>query len=68
MMPVGVAETLQSITGRDRVAMEGADWIPDHERRARRRRQRPALVRVAPEPPRLLSIRVLPVDPKRLTA
>jgi hypothetical protein len=61
-----VADALRRITGRDQVATMAADWIPDHERRARRRPRRPALVRVPPDLPRLLSIRVLPVEPKML--
>jgi hypothetical protein len=67
-MIVGVAETLRLITGRAHVLVRGPDWIPDHERRARRRQVR-ALVRPrVPEPPPILWIRVLPVDPKRLRA
>jgi hypothetical protein len=61
-------ETLRSITGRAHVPVRGPDWIPDHERRARRRRSW-ALVRPrGPEPPPILYIHVLPVEPKRLTA
>jgi hypothetical protein len=68
MMPAALGEAMGQITGRNRVARAGPDWIPDHERRARRRRSR-ALVRPrGPEPAPILFVRVLPVEPKRLTA
>jgi hypothetical protein len=63
-----MSETLRSITGRTRVPVRGPDWIPDHERRARRRRSRMLARRQVPAPPPILWIRVLPVEPKRLRA
>jgi hypothetical protein len=66
--PAAVVDAVERITGRDGIARAGPDWIPDHERRARRRRPHLAVMQITPEPPWLLSIRVLPVAPKRLTA
>jgi hypothetical protein len=59
-MPPALVEAVGRITGRDRVARAGPDWIPDHERRVRRR--------VLEPPPPIVFIRVVPVDPPRLTA
>jgi hypothetical protein len=67
-MMLAVADALVRITGRDQVARQSPDWIPDHERRARRHRRHPALVWIAPDLPGLRFIRVIPVEQKRLTA
>jgi hypothetical protein len=66
--PPALGEAVGRITGRDRVARADPDWIPDHERRARRRRSWAVARRRALGPPPILWIRVLPVEPKRLTA
>ena len=60
-----MSEALLRITGRERLGEPG---VPDHERRARRRRRRIELARLAPEPVRILVIRVIPVDQKMLNA
>jgi hypothetical protein len=67
-MPPALGEAVGRITGRDRIARVDPDWIPDHERRARRRRSRAVARRRTPEPSPILWIRVLPVEPKRLKA
>jgi hypothetical protein len=64
-MVTPVAEALMRITGRERLGESG---IPDHERRARRRRRRPDLVRWTPPSGQIMSIRVIPADQKMLSA
>jgi hypothetical protein len=68
MMPAALGEAMGRITGRNRVPRAGPDWIPDHERRARRRRSWAVARSRAPGPPPILWIRVRPVEPKRLKA
>ena len=64
-MVTPVADAMLRITGRERLGESG---VPDHERRARRRRRRPVeLVRLVHEP-EFLSIRVIPADQKMLSA
>ena len=62
-----VAEALLRITGRERLGEPG---MPDHERRARARRpKRPPVELVRWTPPnQIISIRVIPVDQKMLSA
>jgi hypothetical protein len=64
MIPV-VADALVRITGRERLGEPG---VPDHERRARRRRRRLELVRWTPPSGQIMSVRVIPTDQKMLRA
>jgi hypothetical protein len=67
-MMLALADALVRITGRDRIVRADSDWIPDHERRARRHRSWALARPRVPEPPPILWIRVRPVEPKRLRA
>jgi hypothetical protein len=70
-MTPAISEALMRITGRrsDGVRVE-AGWVPQSERRARRRRPKSKAVarRLEPLPPPVISIRVIPPDQKRLKA
>ena len=63
-----VADAMLRITGRDRLTEPG---VPDHERRARRRRRSRSNAlarRLEPLPPPIFSVRVIPRDQNMLSA
>jgi hypothetical protein len=63
-MVTPVADALVRITGRERLGEPG---VPDHERRARRRRRPVELARWTPTH-QIISVQVIPMDQKMLSA
>jgi hypothetical protein len=67
-MVTPVVAAMQRIIGRRARLVTDPGWMPDHERRARRRRAQTVVCARAAEAPPIVWVRVRPVEPKRLRA